>query len=193
MPFSKLSPLEKDRAIIKYVTKKLTVNAALHRSKLIREEDLVPADAIPDTIRDTENIDVSRVERYFENSAWTLVLKMIEKKEKTKWICLNCLRTVKDDCDSIICERCLKWCHLVCTPFKTISKKKNWFCNPCLAKYSWENFCSDGSLLKKSLFISHVFDSQYSWYSFARIVAGGWRNILDNFPSFLSGSSWNNN
>ena len=69
MPFSKLSPLEKDRAIIKYVTKKLTVNAALHRSKLIREEDLVPADAIPDTIRDTENIDVSRVERYFENSA----------------------------------------------------------------------------------------------------------------------------
>ena len=136
MPFPKLSPLEKDRAIIECVTEKLTANASLHRLKLIREEDLVPADAIPDTIRDTENIDISGVERYFENSAWILVLKMIEKKEKAKWICLNCLRTVKDDCDSIICERCLKWCHLECSQFKTIPKKSNWFCNPCLAKYS---------------------------------------------------------
>ena len=173
LPFSKLSPLEKDGAIIEYETEKLKANAALHRLKLIREEDLVPADAIPNTIRDTENINISRVERYFENSAWTPVLKVIEKKEKAKWICLNCLRTVKDDCDSIICERCLKWCHFECTPLKTIPKKKNWFCNPCLSKYSYENFCWNGSLLKKLLFIFHVSDSQYSWYSFARIVAGG--------------------
>lgn len=63
---------------------KLTANAALHGLKLIREEDLVPADATPGTIRDTGNIDINRVERYFENSAWALVLKMLEKKEKAK-------------------------------------------------------------------------------------------------------------
>ena len=37
LPFSKLSPLEKDRAVIEYVTEKLTAIAALHRLKLIRE------------------------------------------------------------------------------------------------------------------------------------------------------------
>ena len=84
LSFSKLSPLEKDRAIIECMTEKLTVNAALHGLKLIREEDLVPTDTIPDTIRDTENIDINRVERYFENSAWTQVLKMLEKKKKGK-------------------------------------------------------------------------------------------------------------
>ena len=104
---------------------KLTANAALHGLKLIREEDLVPTDAIPDTIRDTGNIDINKVEQYFENSAWALVLKMLEKKEKAKNSkFLNYSQTVKDDCDSIMYERCLKWCPLECTPFKTIPKKK---------------------------------------------------------------------
>ena len=55
-PFSKLSPLEKDRVILECFTNKVNVVAAIDGSRLLSIDDLFGFNAIPDTGRD-ENID----------------------------------------------------------------------------------------------------------------------------------------
>ena len=66
-PFSKLSPLEKDRVILECFTNKVNVVPAIDGSKLLSIDDLFGFNAIPDTVRD-ENIDIHRVEKYFNQS-----------------------------------------------------------------------------------------------------------------------------
>ena len=55
--FSKLSPLEKDRAILECVTTKVNVVAAVDASRLLSFDDLFGFNAIPNTACD-ENIDI---------------------------------------------------------------------------------------------------------------------------------------
>ena len=63
-PFSKLSPLEKDRVILECFTNKVDVVAAIDGSRLLSIDNLFGFNAIPDTVRD-ENIDIHRGEKYF--------------------------------------------------------------------------------------------------------------------------------
>ena len=66
-PLSKLSPLEKDRIILEYFVNKVHVVAAIDGSRLLPIGDLFGFNAIPDTSRD-ENIDIHRVEKYFNQT-----------------------------------------------------------------------------------------------------------------------------
>ena len=66
-PFSKSSPLEKDRIILECFTNKIHVVAAIDDLRLLQIDDLFDFNAIPDTARD-ENIDIDRVEKYFNQT-----------------------------------------------------------------------------------------------------------------------------
>ena len=66
-PFSKLSPLEKDRIILECFTDKVHVVAAIDGLRLLPIDNLFGFNAIPDTARD-ENIDIHRVEKYFNQT-----------------------------------------------------------------------------------------------------------------------------
>ena len=80
-PFSKLSPLEKDRIILECFTKKVHVVAAIDGSKLLPIDDLFGFNAIPDTARD-EIIDIHRVEKYFNQTDGMQHWKISIKKRK---------------------------------------------------------------------------------------------------------------
>ena len=66
VPFCKLKPIEKDRIILECLTDRITANAALNGLKLIKQDDFKEFILITDSIRDTKNIDIYRVERYLE-------------------------------------------------------------------------------------------------------------------------------
>ena len=72
-PFSKLSPLEKDRVILECFTNKVIVVAAIDGVKLLSIDDLFGFNPTPDTVRD-ENIDFHCVEKYFNQTGWYAAL-----------------------------------------------------------------------------------------------------------------------
>ena len=80
-PFSKLSPLEKDRIILECFTKKVHVVAAIDGSRLLPIDDLFGFNAIPDTARD-ENFDIHRVEKHFNQTDGIQHWKSSIKKKK---------------------------------------------------------------------------------------------------------------
>ena len=80
-PFSKLSPLEKDRIILEWFTNKVHVVTAIDGSRLLPIDDLFGFNAIPDTARD-ENIDIHRVEKYFNQTDGMQHWKSPIKKRK---------------------------------------------------------------------------------------------------------------
>ena len=65
LPFQKLKPCEKERAILDCVTKNRVVAAkALNGRRLLGDEDIENnIHLIPDTVRDTQNIDISESRR----------------------------------------------------------------------------------------------------------------------------------
>lgn len=87
-------------------------------------------------IRDKENVDLNRIEKYFVANAWKVVLDVSEKKNKTKWICPGCSTTISSKDESVACERCLWWYHIKCTSLKRPPKTRNWFCSKCKAKHA---------------------------------------------------------
>ena len=80
-PFSKLSPLEKDRIILECFTDKVHVVAAIDGLRLLPIDNLFGFNAIPDTARD-ENIDIHRVEKYFNQTDGMQHWKSSIKKRK---------------------------------------------------------------------------------------------------------------
>ena len=66
---------------------------------------------IPDLIRDNENVDVYRIERYFTEKAWMVVPRTLQKKENCKWFCPGCSKAIKRAENRVACERCLDWYH----------------------------------------------------------------------------------
>ena len=78
-PFSKLSPLEKDRDILQCFTNRVNVAAAIDGSTILSIDDLFGFNAIPDTVRD-ENINIYRVEKYFNQTGWYAALEDFHKK-----------------------------------------------------------------------------------------------------------------
>ena len=56
---------------------------ALNDSRLVEVTDITTnVIRLSSGIRDEENIDIKRVERYCDEAAWMAVLKLIEKKKK---------------------------------------------------------------------------------------------------------------
>ena len=140
--FSKLSPLEKDRVILECFTNKVNVVAAIDGSRLLSIDDLFGFNAIPDTVRD-ENIDIHRVEKYFNQTGWYAALENFHKKEKSGWTCLACHKHISKEESSVICGPCLRWCHLSCTNLKRPPKTRNWFCKVCAIKFIQKSFSSE--------------------------------------------------
>ena len=138
-PFSKLQPKEKDRIILLCILKeRLDVHSALEGSKLLCEDDIKEFNVLPDTLRDEKNVDIYRVERYFNKQGWKQVLRALGQKMKTEWTCLSCAKVVKEGGKhkSIVCERCLLWCHLSCSGLTKLPKSRFWYCKLCKAKFS---------------------------------------------------------
>ena len=116
--------------------KPLIAKEARNGSKLITEQDIESnVHRISDAVREEENINIHRIEKYFEENAWLSLLAIMEKKEKCKWTCLKCKAVISTK-DSIHCDRCLSWCHFQCVPIRKRPEIKNWYCNTCKAKYS---------------------------------------------------------
>ena len=54
---------------------------------LTRTETTVRLNSIPDMVKDENNVDIHRAEKYFTNEAWEHILDLIAKsKKKGKWI-----------------------------------------------------------------------------------------------------------
>ena len=87
--FSKLSPLEKDIVMLECLTNKVNVFAAVYNSRLLSIDNLFGFNAIPDTVRD-EDIDIHRVEKYFNQTGWYAALENFHKKEKSGWVDVPC-------------------------------------------------------------------------------------------------------
>ena len=80
-PFSKSSPLGKDRIILECFTNKIHVVAVIDGLRLLPIDDLFGFNAIPDTARD-ENTDIGRVEKYFNQTDGIQHWKSSIKKKK---------------------------------------------------------------------------------------------------------------
>jgi len=136
-PFSKLTPLRKDEIILTSLTTKLAAAEALAGEKILSSTDINTLYEIPDSIKDDENVDIDRVQKYFDKAAWLNVLAIAEKKKAIGWTCAVCSKVINDECeDSIACDRCLLWTHFQCTSLKTRPKHRNWFCKSCKLKFS---------------------------------------------------------
>ena len=134
-PFSKLSPLEKVGVTLEYFTNKVNVVDVIGGSRFLSIDDLLGFNAIPDTVRD-ENIDIHCLEKYFNQTGWYAALENFHKKEKSGWTCLACHKHISKEESSVICERCLKWCHLSCTNLKRPPKSRNCFCKVCTIQFT---------------------------------------------------------
>ena len=66
----------------------------------------------------------------------TAALENFHKKEKSGWTCLACHKHISKEESSVICERCLRWCHLSCTTLKRPPRSRNWICKVCTIKFT---------------------------------------------------------
>ena len=136
-PFCKLTPAEKDTAILRSLTNDLAASAASMGKRTLHSDDLNSLHEIPDCIQDKESLDIYRVQKYFSREAWLEVLDLMRKKEEIGWCCSVCSKVINDECeDSIACDRCLLWSHFNCTSLKKKHKNQNWYCKSCKLKFN---------------------------------------------------------
>jgi len=138
LPYNKLKPYDKERMILECVTKKrIVVAEALNGKRLLDNDDIqTNIQLIPDTVRDRDNIDIFRVEKFFNKDSWLQLLEIMQKKEETAWHCKACSKAIKDNQESIACDRCLSWYHFLCSSLSTKPKARNWFCKSCKTKFN---------------------------------------------------------
>ena len=68
--------------MLECLTNKVNVVAAIDGSRLLSVDNLFGFNAIPDRVHD-ENIDINRVEKYFNQAGWYAALENFHKKEKS--------------------------------------------------------------------------------------------------------------
>ena len=51
------------------------------------EQDL---QAIPDMVKENENIFVNRIQKYFNNDAWAEILQLVNTKSQQPYVCTVC-------------------------------------------------------------------------------------------------------
>ena len=134
-PSTKLKGIEKDRIILECAVSPSVARNALKGVLLIVPEEIkININKISDLIRDGSYVDFNHIEIYFKEEAWLEFLKVYEQKKRSKWWCSTCQKILANYTDSLVCERCLKWCHLSCSNLKKIPKLRNWYCKLCRAK-----------------------------------------------------------
>jgi hypothetical protein len=124
--FSKLKPEEKDRLLLECFVIPLVAKHALSGVNIKKDQIRVNPFNIPDLARDECVVDANRIEKYFSDEGWLVVLETLTKKIKI--ICPGCTKAIKTRQDSVVCERCLNWYHFPCVGLQTKPKRKNWFC-----------------------------------------------------------------
>ena len=106
VPFCKLNPDEKSRIILECLTSQLAAGEALSGKRLLNDEDVqCNVHLIRDTIRDTQNFDVHRVQKYFDSKGWLAVLGVLKEKEDSKWFCPVCAKVISAVQNSIAVGR----------------------------------------------------------------------------------------
>lgn len=136
LPFSRVRGDEKNRIILECFVRPLIAKKAIENGKLISSDEVESnIHNIPDMVRDKENVDIYRIEKFFSRDAWLIVLATCEEKNKSKWTCPGCTSSLKRGDESVACERCLQWYHMKCTSLNGLPKVKNWFCRKCKSKY----------------------------------------------------------
>ena len=114
--FIKLKGTWKDRTILECVVSPSAARNALKGVLLIGAEEIkININKISDLIRNDYYVDFNRIEKYFQEEVWLECLKVCEQKKRSKWMCSTCQKVLAKNTDSLVCGRCLKWCHLSCT------------------------------------------------------------------------------
>ena len=103
LPFSKLHPNDKSRIILECLSSQLATAQALSGKRLLNEEDVkCNIHLIMDTIRDTQNVDVHRFQKYFTSKGWLAVLSVLKEKENSEWFCPICDKVTSSTQNSIM-------------------------------------------------------------------------------------------
>eukprot|EP00794_Sanderia_malayensis_P013540 gene13540-14944_t len=134
-PFVKLWAEEKDRVLLECFVGSKIAKDALKGIIISPERIQTNVHNIPDLVRDSNAVDINRIERYFSDDAWMILLDVVTKKRNCKWICPTCSKKLKNSEDCVCCERCLSWFHFTCVSIRKKTKAKNWFCRNCKSKY----------------------------------------------------------
>ena len=133
-PFIKKSPEKKEKYIVSWIIPTCFGESLL--GEKIGVKDLPErANQLSPKLHDV-NVELQRVKKYFESSAWDVLGAHIAEKEQfPKWLCSTCEEDLHEF-ESIQCDSCLNWHHLKCVCLKTAPKQKWWYCSRC---YTVEN------------------------------------------------------
>ena len=68
----------------------------------------------------------------FEDDAWIEFDGKISEmnRKKKSWLCRNCKKSLNQS-DSILCDRCMDWIHLICVGLSSVPRRKTWMCPDC--------------------------------------------------------------
>ena len=90
--------------------------------KLIKRDDVIK-DIInlSDAVRDENNSDIKRIEKYCYKSAWLAILEILERKRKWKWYCNSYPKTITKEDEIMHMKDILHGCICVA---KKHSKKR---------------------------------------------------------------------
>lgn len=77
-----------------------------------------------------ENVCLNQIKKYFTFDGWSVIDNTIEiLATRGSWSCSKCYKEL--DGESIVCDGCLEWCHILCAGLKRAPKTKYWFCRSC--------------------------------------------------------------
>ena len=92
--------------LLECLVSKLAAAEGLNGKRLLNNEDVQSnVHLIPDTIRDTENVDINCVEKYFNEKGWLAVLAVLKRKNCGRWFCTLCEKVISGVQDSVACDR----------------------------------------------------------------------------------------
>lgn len=102
--FSKLKPEEKDRLLLECFVTTLVAKHALSGVNIKKDQIRVNPFNIPDLARDECVVDANRIEKYFSDEGWLVVLETLTKKRKIPWMCPGCTKAIKTRQD-VLCVK----------------------------------------------------------------------------------------
>ena len=118
-------PQEKDRILIEcFVTPLIANEAIIGKKFVLRDEVEQDLQKIPDMVKDSENIYINRIQKYFNNDAWTEVLRLVDDKSKQLYVCTVCEECCVSETSAVSCVRCLRKTHSTCVFVKGVQKRE---------------------------------------------------------------------
>ena len=126
-PFHTLDIQSKQKLVLGWLVTDSVVTDALQRSHLIGEE--IDVENIPSQLKDSQ-VDVNMLRRFFDSDGWKRITEIIDQIKEEEWKCGEC-KQILSSSESIGCDSCLEWNHLICIKLKKIPKCKYWYCSHC--------------------------------------------------------------